>query len=81
MSGEKRIKCPECGNNYIAGRLFETFECPHCIKVTIEDGKYTLTGKVMYPDSKHKGRMYSSETFDKAVVDYEEINDSNKEDT
>lgn len=33
MSGEKRIKCPKCGNKYIAWRLFESFNCPHCVKV------------------------------------------------
>lgn len=80
MSGEKRVKCPKCGNRYIEGRLFEVFDCPHCVKVTIEDGKYTVTGKPMLPD-KHKGRMYSSETFDKAVTDYEKTNNINKEDT
>ena len=79
MSGEKRVKCPECGNKYIAGRLFESFDCPHCIKVTVENGKYTVTGQVMYPDYKHSGRMYSYETFLKAVVDYEKTNNSDEE--
>ena len=43
-------------------------------------GKYTVSGKPVYPDSKHKGRIYSSETFDRAVKDYEKTNNSDKED-
>jgi YesN/AraC family two-component response regulator len=41
---------------------------------------YTVTGQVMYPDSKHSGRMYSYETFLKAVADYEKTNNSDEED-
>lgn len=47
-----------------------------------KNGVYVLTGKptFVYTDETHKGRMYPSNIFDKEVKDYEETNNSNKED-